>query len=237
MTAAHARNPAPKILVADPHAETAEMYGQILGLSDGELTHAPDGRDALAKVFEYPYPLVITETWLPLVDGYTFCDIVRNNPITRATSLLVATSDANPESLKRALDAGADAALAKPFTPETLLAEAQRLMLWSAKLRTQSRTVYEDAVALVDRSRSLLERINNARSTRRPQPDSSFSTPFPPLTPPRLRCPSCDAALLYDQSQIGSLSASDAEQWDIYRCPNSCGSFRYRQRTRKLSRA
>lgn len=237
MTAARAQNPAPKILVADPHAETAEMYGQILGLSDGELTHAADGRDALAKVFEYPYPLVITETRLPIVDGYTFCDIVRNNPITRATSLLVATADARPLSLKRALDAGADAALAKPFTPEKLLAEAQRLMLWSAKLRSQSRTVFDDAVALVDRSRSLLDRIDNARSTRRHQVDARFSTSFPPLTPPRLRCPSCDAALLYGQSQIGSVSASDAEQWDNYRCPNGCGSFRYRQRTRKLSPA
>jgi CheY-like chemotaxis protein len=235
MAAARARNPAPKILVADPHAETAEMYGHILGLSDGELTHASDGSDALAKVFEHPYPLVITETHLPIVDGYTFCDIVRNNPITRATSILVATADSNPIALKRALEAGADAALAKPFTPEMLLAEAQRLMLWSAKLRTQSHAAHEDAVALVDRTTSLLERITNTRPTRGSQSDARFATSFPPLTPPHLRCPSCDGALLYGQSQIGSAGASDAEQWDDYRCPNGCGSFQYRQRTRKLS--
>lgn len=235
MTAARARNPAPKILVADPHAETAEMYGHVLGLSDGELTHAADGRDALAKVFEYPYPLVITETHLPIVDGYTFCGIVRNNPITRATSILVATADASPLSLKRALDSGADAALAKPFTPEILLAEAQRLMLWSAKLRTQSRAAHEDAAAIVDRTRSLLAHISNVRSKRRTDPESRFATSFPPLTPPRPRCPSCDAALLYDRGEIGSVAASDAEQSDDYRCPNGCGRFRYRQRTRKLS--
>ena len=40
--------------------------------------------------------------------------------------------------------------------------------------------------------------------------------------------------LRYAKSHIGGVSAKQSEQWDDYECSDGCGSFQYRQRTRKL---
>jgi hypothetical protein len=59
----------------------------------------------------------------------------------------------------------------------------------------------------------------------------------PPIAPPKLVCPRCDNALMYLRSYVGGVSAKHSEQWDEYECPNGCGSFQYRQRTRKIRRS
>lgn len=41
--------------------------------------------------------------------------------------------------------------------------------------------------------------------------------------------------LQYERSHIGGVSHVHAEQWDDYECA-ACGTFQYRQRTRKLRR-
>jgi len=53
--------------------------------------------------------------------------------------------------------------------------------------------------------------------------------------PPELTCPSCDRALYFDSSYVGGVSNRHAEQWDYFTC-STCGTFQYRQRTRKLRR-
>jgi len=59
-------------------------------------------------------------------------------------------------------------------------------------------------------------------------------TAAPPALPPGLICPMCDCQLDYKSSQVGGVSARNAEQWDYFVCERGCGTFQYRQRTRKL---
>jgi len=49
-----------------------------------------------------------------------------------------------------------------------------------------------------------------------------------------MMCPKCDKALGYQQTVFGGIDPP--ERWDYYAC-NSCGdAFRYRPRTRRLSK-
>ena len=52
----------------------------------------------------------------------------------------------------------------------------------------------------------------------------------------RLVCPNCDRPLQYVRSHVGGVSARLSEQWDYYTCHGACGTFQYRQRTRRLRR-
>jgi len=61
-------------------------------------------------------------------------------------------------------------------------------------------------------------------------------TSTPPVPAPTLLCPICDQPLRYTQSYMGGVSAKHAEQWDYFECSGGCGTFQYRQRTRKLRR-
>jgi hypothetical protein len=61
-------------------------------------------------------------------------------------------------------------------------------------------------------------------------------TDAPPAAPPSLVCPACDKPLVYARSHVGGVNARSSEQWDYFDCPSGCGTFQYRQRTRKLRR-
>jgi hypothetical protein len=59
---------------------------------------------------------------------------------------------------------------------------------------------------------------------------ASFTT-TPAMAAPQLRCPGCDRALAYRETVLSGVKPS--ERWDYYECL-ACGSFVYRDRTRKL---
>ena len=71
---------------------------------------------------------MITNTRLAGFDGYHLCDVLRRDVVTRTVPIFVVTSETMPSELARARDAGADAVLIKPVTPETLLNEVERLL-------------------------------------------------------------------------------------------------------------
>jgi hypothetical protein len=65
------------------------------------------------------------------------------------------------------------------------------------------------------------------RRTRR----SPTFTSTPATPAPQLLCPGCDRALAYRQTVISGIKP--IERWDYFEC-RTCGSFVYRERTRKL---
>ena len=225
------RTLAPKVLLADPDIDSHLLYAQLLGLEETQITHATDGRDALVKALASPFALIITETRLPFLDGYSLCEILRHDGATITTPIMVLTADARPESLERALRAGANVALAKPVT-DVMCSQAHRLMLRSRDLRDPSAGSIEVA-ALLDTSQSQVRsdqplKVSQSRGHRR------YGTAQPPIAPPDVLCPSCDRPLHYEFSYIGGVTARDSEQWDCYTCSGLCGRFEHRQRTRRL---
>ena len=189
------RTLAPKVLLADPDIDSLSLYAQLLGLEETQITHATDGRDALVKALASPFALIITETLLPFLDGYSLCEILRHDGATITTPIMVLTADARPESLERALRAGADVALAKPVT-DVMCSEAHRLMLRSRELRDRSERSALEVATLLAKSQPQLKsgkplKVTQTRGHRR------YDTAQPPMAPPDVLCPSCDRPLRY----------------------------------------
>lgn len=207
-----------RILVVDADDDTRSRYRQSLKQAGCDVVDAADGREALVKALSHRPTLVITETRLPLFDGYALCEVLRRDSTTRTVPILVVTAEKRPSAVDRAHDAGADAVIIKPVSPEALLKEIQRL-LCDPSTRDDPPT-YTPTTA-VPRRKSL------AKAHLR------LETTTPPASPPDLVCPSCDAALTYEHSHIGGVSRHHPEQWDYYVC-SQCGPFVYRQRTRRL---
>lgn len=67
-------------------------------------------------------------------------------------------------------------------------------------------------------------------SSRRPKRTAIFTT-RPEVPAVRVRCPSCDQLLDYEQTVTGGVQP--IERWDYFRC-RTCGPFVYRDRTRSL---
>ena len=228
-------HPAPLTLLVDHDADTRRMYAQFLALSSCNIEEAEDGREALAKAIARRPDIVVTETRLPGINGYDLCNLLRSDSSTRDVPILFVTSDAFDIDLRRAERVGADAVLAKPCLPETLLIEMKRLLQESGDLRERARALRAKVRTQVERSDQLLaisrghtRRLTLSRAHVRVETDA------PPAMPPALVCPTCDQPLVYSRSHVGGVNARSSEQWDYFECPAGCGTFQYRQRTRKL---
>jgi CheY-like chemotaxis protein len=206
------------VLLVDPDTATHDLYRTFLTPHRCIVEHAVDGREALAKAVADPPDMIVTEAWLPGIDGAALCQLLRSDPATRVVPIVVVTADARPEMRVRLLGCGANEVLVKPCLPDALWNELQ-----TVSARRASNVVVRPPVE---------ERLGRtlARQHRR------YDTTTPPLAPPRLHCPVCDATLEYERSHVGGVSAKFSEQWDQYECPQGCGAFEYRHRTRKVSR-
>jgi CheY-like chemotaxis protein len=223
------------VLVADPDPDAGLLYANFLGIPEHHVTQATDGRDALVRAVGAPPSFVIAETVLPFVDGYSLCEILRREPTTQSVPILVVTADARVDSLHRALSAGADSVLVKPCDPEMVRVEVARLNGCSRDLRARAELLVANAMARRTHANAALERSLEKRRVRKSGTHDRYVTSHPPIPPPHLYCPLCDQRLTYTASYIGGVTLAFAEQWDRFICPNGCGDFEYRQRTRRLS--
>ncbi len=222
-------------LLVDRDPDTRKMYAESLRLSGfTRIDEADDGRDALAKALERHPDVIVTETRLPGINGFDLCTLVRRDTSTSLIPIIFVTGDPLETDLKRARRAGADAVLTKPCLPEVLLGEIRRLLAHSAELQKRSEAARRNVTKQLARSCELIERSHTAKRLMLSRAHLRGDTTEPPLVPPVLICPRCDQPMRYVRSHIGGVSVRNSEQWDYFECTAGCGTFQYRERTRKL---
>jgi two-component system cell cycle response regulator DivK len=118
----------PRILVAEDNAVNRELVREILQGEGFEVVEACDGEEALRLIGEEHPDLVILDIQMPRMDGYTLLRAIRNAPKLSGTPTLALTAYAMQGDKARALDAGFDAYVSKPFESAKLLAEVNRLL-------------------------------------------------------------------------------------------------------------
>ena len=226
----------PRALLVDPDSHTRTMYGQFLTLEGWEVDEAENGREALAKAIAGHPSVIVTDTTLRYIDGYELCRLLRADTECAALPIIVVTDEARPAQIKRAQRAGADAVLTKPCVREALREEIRRVTECSRERPEppRSRSSESDDQSAGD-GRSANRSLSDHRSLVRAH--HRYETTTPPIAPPTLLCPVCNAPLEYQRSHVGGVTARQQEQWDDFACSRSCGLFQYRQRTRKIRRA
>jgi CheY-like chemotaxis protein len=119
------------VLVVDPDADSRAFYRELLALEGLTVVEAVDGRDAMTQALMNPPALVMTELVMPLVDGYSLCQVLRADPATRHVPIVMITADEREAGLSLARRAGADGVLVKPASVDHILAEVRRLLVSS----------------------------------------------------------------------------------------------------------
>jgi DNA-binding response OmpR family regulator len=106
-------------------AELVERYLQKAGFSTEVLS---SGRDALKALAERPPDLLILDLMLPQVDGLEICRVARGNSRTAAIPIIMLTARADESERIVGLEIGADDYIAKPFSPNELVARVRALL-------------------------------------------------------------------------------------------------------------
>ena len=79
-------------LLVDRDEDTRQMYAEFLEPCGWTIEQAADGGDALAKVLAHRPSVVVTETRLPVVDGFELCERLRREPSTQSIPIIVVTA-------------------------------------------------------------------------------------------------------------------------------------------------
>lgn len=108
-----------KILVVDDNDSNCEYARQVLA-SDWEVEVAEGGPQALAVLAERTPALILLDLSMPEVDGWEVLRQVRADPRTQTLPVVACSAHAMRGDKERALAAGFDAYLTKPYRPSEL---------------------------------------------------------------------------------------------------------------------
>lgn len=118
--------PASRILVIEDDVPLARLLGSWLQTEGFETELAHDGEEAMAKLADNQYSLVLLDLNLPKIDGLTL--LKRMHTDRPALSVLVLTGRNRSEDMVLTLNQGADGCLVKPFSLVELLARIRALL-------------------------------------------------------------------------------------------------------------
>jgi signal transduction histidine kinase len=129
------------VLVVEDSRTQAEHLRQMLERAGVRVTVALDGETALAKAKEprdagNAFDLVLSDIVMPKMTGYELTRRLREDPATRELPVVLMTSLSEPEDVVRALAAGADNFVNKPYQARELVSRLERTL--AAKRRGAS---------------------------------------------------------------------------------------------------
>jgi two-component system chemotaxis response regulator CheY len=95
---------------------------------NAKIVEATDGVDALKKLNEGKFSLIICDINMPLMDGLKFLSMVRKNPEYNSVPFIIVTTEGAEADKKKGLSLGANAYLPKPIQTNELLRVVKELL-------------------------------------------------------------------------------------------------------------
>lgn len=139
-----------KILVIEDDKKTADFLLKALKEAGYTTLHASDGRSGLMTAKTETFDLAIIDLMLPLVDGFTVIENLRQANIS--VPIIILSAKNSLEDKVRGLHSGGDLYLEKPFSVTELLANIQ------AQLRRSSMSAEPTSLTVADLTINLLTR-------------------------------------------------------------------------------
>ncbi len=119
----------PTVLIVEDDDQIAFLLQFIVEREGFRVLLARDGRAAQKLIDEsVPPALSMLDVMLPYVDGFQLIAHIRAKPAWRDSKILMLTAKSQEGEIVRALDAGANDYLVKPFQPNELKARIRRLV-------------------------------------------------------------------------------------------------------------
>jgi CheY-like chemotaxis protein len=109
------------ILLAEDDASIRAIAELSLTRVGGhQVTAVTDGAQALAKLEDQSFDLVLLDIMMPGLDGFETCRRIKASDTTRHIPVIFLTARAQPHEMQQGLGMGAVGYIIKPFDPMTL---------------------------------------------------------------------------------------------------------------------
>ena len=129
------------ILVAEDDRDIADLIAHYVERSGWTPHTVASGDDALITSRARAFDLVILDVMLPGMSGLEVCRALRADPATASIPIIMVTARGEETDRIVGLDIGADDYLAKPFSPNELVARIRALIRRSKRAEPESSTI------------------------------------------------------------------------------------------------
>jgi adenylate cyclase len=143
------------ILAVDDQPANLRLLDAVLSPRGYRLVVASSGEQALELLPSSGADLVLLDIVMPGIDGYEVCRRIRGAPETAFLPVVMITASGNEEKT-RAIEAGADDFVSKPFDQSELLARVASL----ARIKRYQDTITRQAAELAQWNAELEARVN-----------------------------------------------------------------------------
>jgi two-component system cell cycle response regulator DivK len=115
-----------RILVVEDQEDNRRIVRDLLNSVGFELIEAVTGEEGIHLAEESVPDLILMDIQMPVLDGYEATRRIKASAKCRHIPIIVITSYALSGDAAKAMAAGADAYVAKPFSPRELLAKIRQ---------------------------------------------------------------------------------------------------------------
>ena len=112
---------AKRILIVDDDEMVRIALNELLRPEGYEVNIVSSGSEALKKLDENGYDLLMLDIIMPEMDGFELCKRIRERENYRETPIVFLTAKSREEDRSEGLDAGANLFLSKPISPDKLI--------------------------------------------------------------------------------------------------------------------
>jgi len=153
---------AARLLVVDDVAQNVRLLQAVLEAHGYDVIAATDGRTALERVVSAKPDLVLLDVMMPELDGYAVCRQLRAQEGTAMLPVIMLTASEGPEK-RKAIEAGADDFIPKPFNRDELLTRIRSLL----RIKRYHDTITELNRTLEERVQTQLDELERLQRLRR----------------------------------------------------------------------
>ena len=118
--------PGTRVLLVEDNEINRMVAEEILTKAGIEITVAVNGREGVDAVMSEPFDAVLMDIQMPVLDGYAATREIRAKARFATLPIIAMTANATEADRARAMEAGMNDHIAKPFDPENLLLLLQR---------------------------------------------------------------------------------------------------------------
>jgi two-component system cell cycle response regulator len=111
-----------RVLVVDDERMNRMLLRRALEIQGHAVTEAEDGRQALDRLRESSFDVVLLDIVMPVLDGYATLEEIKADPVLRHLPVIIISGVEEIASVVRCIEMGATDYLPKPFQPAILKA-------------------------------------------------------------------------------------------------------------------
>lgn len=120
--------PRPRVLVVEDNSDMREFLARVLSMQGYDFLEAADGEEGLHMARTQSPSLILMDISLPALDGFEATRLLKQDPAMRHIPIIAVTAHARPADEQRALDAGCDGYLSKPYSLRDFLTMVEQAL-------------------------------------------------------------------------------------------------------------